>query len=178
MRQKPQIRSITPLAQSRLFTIEGVDLVFSNGEEATFERIVSFGPAVMVVPITAEGLLMIREYAAGTDRYELGFVKGKIDHGESPEQAARRELNEEVGLGAHELHYVREMHGIPHYSNFLMHLFFAENLYTEILPGDEVEPLEREIHPLDKIGQLVTHSEINDPRVLTALMLVEKWLEI
>lgn len=177
MRQKPQIKSTRIVTKSRLFTIEDVDLLFSNGNEMTFQRIVSSGEAAMVVPMTESGVLMVREYAAGTDRYELGFVKGRIDPGETPQEAAQRELKEEIGFGAEELTYIREMHGLPHYSDFSMHLFFASGLYPSELVGDEAEPLEQINYRFDELNTLLEHPEINDPRVLTGLLLLEKWLK-
>jgi ADP-ribose diphosphatase len=42
-------------------------------------------------------VLMIYEYSGGTDRYELALTKGKIDDGETPLEAANRELIEEIG---------------------------------------------------------------------------------
>ncbi|NVP00474.1 ADP compounds hydrolase NudE, partial [Photobacterium damselae subsp. damselae] len=75
---KPEILSSQVVAKSRLFTIESLDLKFSNGEERTYERMQPSGrEAVLIVPVTAQGdLLLIREYSAGTERYELGFPKG------------------------------------------------------------------------------------------------------
>ena len=77
----PEILNTTPVATSRLFSIEQVDLRFSNGTEACFERLVGEGEgAVMVVPMhTDQELILIREYAVGVERYELSFVKGRID---------------------------------------------------------------------------------------------------
>ena len=62
------------------------DLEFSNGERRRFERLVSRGHgAVVVVPmLDDETVLLVREYAAGMHRYELGLVKGRIDVGETP----------------------------------------------------------------------------------------------
>ena len=93
----PEILNTTPVATSRLFSIEQVELRFSNGTEACFERLVGQGNgAVLVVPMqTEETLLLIREYAVGVECYELSFVKGRVDAGETPEQAAHRELREE-----------------------------------------------------------------------------------
>lgn len=97
---KPQILDRRTMAKSRLFTIESLDLRFSNGEERCFERLRSSGfGAVMIIPLVdAETLLLIREYGAGVDDYTLGFPKGLIDEGETPRMAANRELQEEVGL--------------------------------------------------------------------------------
>ena len=59
---------------------------------------------VAVVPMLDDDtVLLIREYAAGVHRYELGLVKGRIDAGETSLQAADRELKEEAGYGARSL---------------------------------------------------------------------------
>ncbi len=58
----PEILDRETVAKSRLFTIEALDLRFSNGEQRTYERMKPSGRhAVMMVPITAQGdLLLVR----------------------------------------------------------------------------------------------------------------------
>ena len=177
MTQKPQILSVRTFAKGRRLSLESVELEFANGNFAVFERVVNQGAAVMVVPVTDQGIIMVHEYANGTDRYELGFVRGRTDEDETAEQAALRELQEEVGLGARELHYVRQMHPVPHYSNFQMDLFFARDCYPSHLEGDEIEPLRQSVWGFDELAGLQDHPEINDPRVLLALLMVEKWIK-
>ncbi len=99
--QKPTILNVETVARSRLFTVESVDLEFSNGVRRVYERMRPTNrEAVMIVPIVDDHLILIREYAVGTESYELGFSKGLIDPGESVYEAANRELKEEVGFGA------------------------------------------------------------------------------
>lgn len=133
----PEILDRETVAKSRLFTIEALDLRFSNGEQRTYERMKPSGRrAVMMVPITAQGdLLLVREYAAGTERYELGFPKGLVDHGETAEQAANRELKEEIGFGARQLTPLKEVVLAPSYFSSKMVLFVAQDLYSEQLEG-------------------------------------------
>lgn len=98
----------------------------------------------MVIAVNAAGsMIMVREYAAGTECYELGFVKGRIDPGEPPAQAAVRELKEEIGFGAHKLSFLRAVDSAPTYPNFVSHLFVATDLYADKRQGDEAEPLEQ-----------------------------------
>lgn len=78
--QKPTILKVETVAQSRLFKVESVDLEFSNGVRRVYERMrPSTREAVMIVPIVDDHLILIREYAVGTESYELGFSKGLID---------------------------------------------------------------------------------------------------
>ncbi|ANP75057.1 ADP compounds hydrolase NudE [Vibrio sp. 10N.222.51.C8] len=172
-RTKPEILAKQTVAQSRLFSIESLDLRFSNGEERTYERMKPSGRnAVMMVPITEQGdILLVREYAAGTERYELGFPKGLIDPGEQPNEAAVRELKEEIGFGANKLTPLKEVILAPSYFSSKMTLFIAEDLYPEKLEGDEPEPLDIVRWPLAQAEELLTHLDFCEARSITALLL-------
>ncbi|WP_373938046.1 ADP compounds hydrolase NudE [Vibrio kanaloae] len=172
-RTKPEILAQQTVAQSKLFSIESLDLRFSNGEERTYERMKPSGRnAVMMVPITKHGdILLVREYAAGTERYELGFPKGLIDAGEQPAEAAVRELKEEIGYGANRLTPLKEVILAPSYFSSKMTLFIAEELYPEKLEGDEPEPLDVVRWPLSQAEELLTHLDFCEARSITALLL-------
>ncbi|TCV26868.1 ADP compounds hydrolase NudE [Vibrio crassostreae] len=172
-RTKPEILAQQTVAQSKLFSIESLDLRFSNGEERTYERMKPSGRnAVMMVPITEQGdILLVREYAAGTERYELGFPKGLIDPGEQPSDAAVRELKEEIGFGANKLTLLKEVILAPSYFSSKMTLFIAEGLYPEKLEGDEPEPLDVVRWPLAQAEELLTHLDFCEARSITALLL-------
>jgi ADP-ribose diphosphatase len=103
--------------------MERLDLEFSNGERRRYERLQGRGHgAVVVVPMLDDDtVLLVREYAAGVHRYELGLVRGRIDAGESPEQRADRELQEEAGYGARSLHVLRSMSLAPSYMSHQTH---------------------------------------------------------
>ena len=90
---------------------ETIDLEFSNGERRKYERLSSRGHgAVMIAAIPEPGtVLLIREYAAGVHRYELGLPKGRMDAGEGMLDAANRELKEETGFGARKLTHLRAL---------------------------------------------------------------------
>lgn len=80
----------------------------------------------MIVPIVDEHLILIREYAVGTESYELGFSKGLIDPGETVFEAANRELKEEVGFGAHNLTFLKKLSMAPSYFSSKMNIVVAE----------------------------------------------------
>lgn len=177
MKQKPEILAISVVAKSRIFEIQAVDLRFSNGELRTFER---FKPAtraaVMVLPIDGDDLLMVREYAVGTERYELGFVKGLMEHGETPEQSANREMQEEIGLGAREFVHLRTVNASPSFMNNPMHILLARDFYPSRLQGDEPEPLESVRFPLAKLDELINDPDFCEARNLTALYCLRDFL--
>jgi len=177
--QKPKILNTRIVAESRLFKIESVALRFSNGVERTYERMKGGGHgAVMMVPVDAENnLILIREYAVGTERYELGFPKGAIDKGETPLIAANRELMEEIGFGAKTLTLLKEVNLAPSYFSARMQIYLAQGLYPESCEGDEPEPLEIIKWPLSKAHELLDNDEITESRAICALLLALKQLD-
>jgi ADP-ribose diphosphatase len=179
MNKKPRITDTRIIANSRLFTIQQVGLEFSNGEQRHYERIQAPGTgAVMVVPVTGEGdVILIREYAVGTDRYELLLPKGVIDEGESIVDAANREMMEEVGCGARRLDHINSVSIAPGYLSFTTHIVIATELYERRLPGDEPEQLATYHWPLAGLSELLAHEELTEARSIAALYLARDYLE-
>lgn len=178
-KQLPLIHERKIVAKSGIFKVERVDLEFSNGAKRQFERMAGSGRgAVMIVPLLDDNtLLLIKEYAAGTHRYELGFPKGLVDVGETSQQAANRELKEEVGFGARELIPLHQVSMAPTFFNAQMDILIARDLYPESLEGDEPEPLDKVPWSLSEIDSLLSRPDFNEARSIAALLLAHKWLK-
>ena len=179
MREKPVCIQKSVIAKSRLFTVEEMHLQFSNGEQRIFERIPTRGyGAVLVVAITAhETLLLVQEYAAGTDSYELAFPKGIIEKGESSFEAANRELQEEAGFAGREFDFIKKISMAPQYFGATMDIVVAQNLYPSILKGDEPEPPVVVEWPLEASDDLLLRPDFSEARSIAALLLVKQWLK-
>jgi ADP-ribose diphosphatase len=171
--QLPKINGQKQVAKSRLFAIEQLELTFSNGEARQYERMVGSGNgAVMIVPmLDADTFLLVREYCAGTHSYELGFPKGLIDPGETPEYAANRELQEEIGYGSKRLQFLSKVMMAPAFFNAKMDIYIATNLYPSTLEGDEPEPLEVVPWPVKDYQSLLQQPDFQEARSIAALML-------
>ena len=178
-RRLPVIHGITERSEGPSERIvEELDLEFSNGERRRFHRQKPHGHgAVVVVPmLDEETVLLVREYAAGVHRYELGLVKGRIDAGETPAQAADRELMEEAGYGARQLQVLRAFSLVPTYMSHQSWLVLARDLYPQRLPGDEPEELEVVPWKLDALDQLMLREDFSEGRSLAALFIAREWL--
>lgn len=178
-KQLPIITNSEIVAQSRLFRIEQLALEFSNGNQRVYERLKGSGRgAVLIVPMLNEDtMLLISEYSAGTHDYQLGFPKGLIDPGETAEEAANRELQEEIGYGAKRLIPLKVVSMAPGYFNAKMTILLAFDLYESRLEGDEPEPLEVSEWRLDEYEALLAREEFSESRSVSALFLAKHWLE-
>ncbi|MDB6163545.1 MAG: ADP-ribose diphosphatase [Xanthomonadaceae bacterium] len=177
MQRLPTIHGVTE-HDAGPYRMEHLELEFGNGERRRYERLLSRGHgSVVVVPLLDDNtVLLVREYAAGVHRYELGLVKGRIDAGETPLQAADRELKEEAGHGARSLQVLRTLSLSPGYMSHQTHLVLARDLYVQRLPGDEPEEIEVVPWKLDALHELMLRDDCSEGRSLAALFIAREWL--
>lgn len=174
----PEILARRPARDSRFLRVEEVDLAFSNGTHRTFERLAASGTgAVFIVPMQDDDtVLLVREYGAGLDRYELGLPKGRIDPGETALEAADRELQEEVGFGARKLTPLATLSLLPAYMTHKAQVILAQDLYPQRRPGDEPEPLEVVPWKLSELHLLLARDDVSEGRSIAGLFIAREFL--
>ena len=175
----PEIKAVRTVAATRFFRIEELDLRFANGVERTYERLPGVGTAaVIVVPVNEHGeVLLIREYCAGFHEMQLTLVKGAADPDESLEEAANRELKEEIGMGARHIRFVKRLNIAPGHMGFTINVLLATDLYPERLPADEPEPPELVPWPLERLDELLCGPEFREARAIAALYLARPLID-
>jgi ADP-ribose diphosphatase len=178
MAQPPRILSTQTLIKTRLFHIEQLELRFANGCEVQYERLRgSAAGAVLIIPMPdPDTVLLVREYAAGIERYELSLPKGRIEAGEEPLAAANREIMEEVGYGARDCVALTSLSLAPGYLSHYTHLVLARDLYPRRLPGDEPEALEVVPWKLSQLDRLLARDDVTEARTIAALFLTREYL--
>jgi len=178
MRKKPEIVTTETLARTRLFHVEQLDLRFSNGVEVQYERLRSNSAgAVLVVPMLDDDTVMlIREYAAGVHRYELGLPKGRIEPGEDLLEAANRELMEEIGYAANQLEHLTAFTLAPGYLGHHTQVVLARGLYLQSCEGDEPEEIEVVPWSLSNLSELMARDDLTEARSIAALYMVRDLL--
>ncbi|WP_337844326.1 NUDIX hydrolase [Thermus sp.] len=135
-----------------------------TGRELTY--IYRPGPvaASFVLPVTPEGTgLFIRQYRHPTGKFLLEVPAGKVDPGETPEEAAHRELLEEVGARAKSLIPLPSFHPQPSFTAVVFHPFLALEARVVAEPKlEDGELLEVVELPLKEAYALLERGEIQD----------------
>ncbi|MCU7918083.1 MAG: ADP compounds hydrolase NudE [Candidatus Thiodiazotropha sp. (ex Epidulcina cf. delphinae)] len=178
MAKKPNILSQQLIAETRLFRVEQIGLEFSNGQQRLYERLLGGETgSVLVVPMLDDDtVLLIREYSAGSQDYQLGLPKGRMEAGEGPLQAANREMREEVGYGARELTLLKTFTIAPAYIRHQTHVILARNLFPDKQPGDEPEPIEVVPWQLSDWENLIDQPDLTEARSIAALYMTRDFL--
>jgi 8-oxo-dGTP pyrophosphatase MutT (NUDIX family) len=129
---------------------------YDDGEEAERE-IVEHPGAVGVVAHDGETLYMVRQPREPVDEQALlELPAGKLDEeGESPLDAAKRELAEEVGKGARTWQHLTSFYTSPGFTDEECHLFIATKLYDERAEVEENERIEIVEVPLSELDPVI-----------------------
>ena len=175
----PKIHARHPQDPGKLFKVEKLDLEFSNGEKRSYERLCThgLGAVIVVAMLDDDTVLLVKEYAAGLHHYELGLVKGRLDHGETILEGAQRELKEEVGFGANNMIELTALSLAPGYMTHVTHVILARDLYAEKLEGDEPEELELVPWPIADLHTLVQRPDCTEGRSIAALYIARDHLQ-
>lgn len=117
--------------------------------------------ACLVLARTTDGRFILnREFRFPVHAYVLGCPAGRIDPGETPEQAALRELQEETGYTAPSLTYLGSAYIVPAICTQKGHFFFADNCIPHAPP--QHEPFEVIEPTLMTEQELLTHVQGTD----------------
>ncbi len=152
------------LYRGRVVTLEVREL------EGRVREVVRHRGSVSILPVDGDRVFLIRQYRYPLDDYIWEVPAGTLEEGESPEECALRELEEETGLRAGRLKKMFEAYLIPGYGTEKMHFFLA----TDLTPGEmHPEPSERiEVHeiPVDEAMDMIWSNEIVDVKTIAALL--------
>jgi ADP-ribose pyrophosphatase len=139
-----------------------------NGETSTRE-IVRHPGAVCVLALTDDKMLVVEQYRKPLGRNQVEIPAGKLDAGEEPLEAAKRELEEETGYRCENLRHISSFYTSPGFADELLHLYLAENLVKGTVKLDEDEFLECEAITLEQAKQYIAERRISDAKTITAV---------
>ncbi|HSW81601.1 MAG TPA: NUDIX hydrolase [Candidatus Saccharimonas sp.] len=160
------------LRHSRLTVVED-DVELPNGRQIKYLRFVNSGDAAMVICIKDNSLLVQREYSypAAKDLYQ--FPGGHIEAGESPSQAATRELLEESNLNANSITKLGEFYTNNRRSNATMHVFIVQKATPDKSTPDAEEFIESIWLPITEFNTLIASGDITNSTMLAAWALYQ-----
>ena len=146
--------------QGRVFSVVVEKRRFPDGREREV-AVVRHPPSVVLVPIEPDGrVVLIKQYRAPLESETWECPAGSLEPGESAEEAARRECEEEIGLVPHRIEPLGAWYPAPGYCDEKM-IFFR--------PSDLRPPPSDSLHRPDEDEDIQTRSvEFADARAMVA----------
>jgi ADP-ribose pyrophosphatase len=160
--------STTPIYKGKIISLQVDEVRLPNGETATRE-IVKHPGAVAVIALHDDKLIVVEQYRKPLEKSQIEIPAGKLEPGEDPLEAARRELEEETGYRAGVIRHVSSLYTSPGFANELLHVYVAEDLKPGAVHPDEDEFLSCTAITLAEAKQLIAQERISDAKTILAV---------
>lgn len=155
--------------QGRIINVRVDTVRIPDGGE-TEREIVEHAPCVAVVAVDEAGkLLLVRQYRKPAEKELLEIPAGGIDPGESPEEAVRREMQEETGYLPRQLVSLGGFYSAPGYANEYLYLYLATDLVPSRLFAEDTDEITLVRLAPEKIPALVAAGEICDAKTMAGV---------
>jgi ADP-ribose pyrophosphatase len=129
---------------------------------------------INIIPLTEDGrVVLIEQYRHGIREVSLEIPGGMVDEGESPREAAARELLEETGYEAGEVTFLGKTRPNPAIQDNWIHTFVARGVERRGEPSNAgTERTVVRLVPLDGIASLIAEGKINHSLVVVGFHLL------
>ena len=148
-----------------------------SGKKSTRE-VVEHPGAVAIVAITKDKeLVMVRQFRKAVGEILLEVPAGVPEKGESGEECARRELEEETGFHAKKVRKIWEGYASPGYSNELIQYYFAEEMTRMTQKTDADEFIEVDLVDIELCLDMLKNGKFKDNKTMIGIMIADLYLK-
>jgi len=143
-----------------------------NGKPHDVEVVEHAEAVVVIVRPTPAEMLLVRQYRHPLARENWEVVAGGMNPGESPEEAAARELREETGYVAHRIERIWSAFSAPGFCDELLHFCAVDGYDIGERDGFDAgeEDMQLGIFALDDLWQKIRANELPDSKTQIAVL--------
>lgn len=158
--------------KGRIFRVHRDTVALADGTGALRE-IVEHNGGVCCAAVNERGeLAFVRQFRYAYGKVVTELPAGKLEKGEDPFDAVKRELREEVGAEATDWQPLGVLYPTPGYCTEVIHLYSCRIRSIGDTDFDEDERIESLFIPLDEAAQMVMRGEIPDAKTQVLVMKV------
>ena len=150
-----------------------IDRIKKKSGKETTREIVWHPDCVAVVVLDGEGnVILERQFRRPAGKLLLEIPAGGIEQGEEPDDAVRRELQEEIGYLPGKVTRVGGFYSTPGYCTEYLYLYLAEDLKPSRLTAEDTDEIEVVRVPLGDVKGLINSGQVCDAKSIAGLLWV------
>lgn len=155
--------------QGHIINVRCDEILLSNGKKH-FREVVEHPGGVVIVPITNDNkIVLIKQWRYPTGQELIELPAGKLNKGEDPFPAAKRELEEETGFTAESWKFIKYIFTTPGFCDEKLYFYKASKLtltQTNFDYGEIIEPFTVD---MDQAKNMMKNGEIIDAKTIVGL---------
>ncbi|MWV45002.1 NUDIX domain-containing protein [Paenibacillus sp. HJL G12] len=160
--------STKPVFEGKVISLQIDTVQLPDGSTASRE-IIKHPGAVAVLAVHAGKIVMVDQFRQAMGRCELEIPAGKLEKGEDPLEAAKRELQEETGYVCKNIRLLHSFYTSPGFADEIIHLYVADELESGAAAPDEDEFLELYELTLPEAEAAIGSGRISDAKTIMAV---------
>jgi ADP-ribose pyrophosphatase len=174
--KKPRVLSSQTVYAGKVFGIRRDEVIEPTGVRTTREMITHPG-SVVVLPVLPDGrVVLIQQYRYAARQYLWELVAGRIDEGETPLEAAERELREETGYRAKRFRTFLEFFPTPGFLEEKMYLLLAEGLTPGKAEPEDDERIVARPYTGKQLEQMIRRGTLHDAKTISGVLYYLRYL--
>ena len=176
MRPKSRILKTEEVFRGPIFAVRRDFVREPNGIRATRD-VVTHNGSVVVLPVFPDGrILLIRQWRHSVGEYLWELVAGRIDGGEKPLAAAKRELLEETGYTARRFTKLFKAYPTPGFVAEFMMVYAATGLTRGAAQPEADESIEPRAFTVREIERMMRTGALRDAKSIAGVLFYQRFL--
>ncbi len=155
--------------EGKVVTVIRDDVEVADGHKSFREVVLHSGGVVVAALKDNDTILLIKQYRYPLKKVNLELPAGKLEIGENPDEACKRELEEETGYQAKQWQSLGFINTTPGICTEKLYLYLAKDLEFVGEHPDEGEILKCEEYNLSEVFKMINSGEINDAKTICTL---------
>ncbi len=154
----------------RIIKVYKDNVELADGKKSFREVVRHSGGVVILAFKDEDTILLVKQYRYPIGEIVLELPAGKLEKGEDPFEAAKRELEEETGYCANKWTDLGYINTSPGFSDEKLYLYLAQDLEYTYCHPDEGEIIQAFEYKYDDVLKMIDNGEINDAKTICGLM--------
>jgi len=167
---REKIEKTECLYEGSVIKLELTDVTLPDGRPAKREIVRHPGGVGVVALDDEKNIYLVKQYRVPYDDILLEIPAGKLDKGEEPLSAAKRELSEETGLTTDDIKYIGDFYPTVGFCDEILRMFIATGLKQGNTNPDEDEFVTVVKIPFSEAVDLVVNGKIKDGKTIAAIL--------